>query len=156
MPKDKGSKLADFLGLAIARLKGERPHLNPKGQTGQSTTGHARAAKEALRKQLSAKRYVAKAEAARQKPKPKPEPVADHRIDVYRNLVSMLVEVKTTQPSSSKKYKIDKKNVARVYKDTEALSPEQVAAKAKAARELAASNIRGRRIYGDQDESGSA
>jgi hypothetical protein len=148
MPKDKGSQLANFLGLAIERLKGRRPHLNPKGQTKKSTEGPARERKKKIAAMLQTQRQLAKRQ--------QPEPVADHRIDVYRNLVSMLIEVKTTQPSSSKKYKIDKKNVARVYKDTEALSPEQVAAKARAARGLELNYRTGRRIYGDQDESGSA
>lgn len=125
MPQDKGSKLAKFLGQAIERLKGRRPDLNPKGQTRQSTTGPARAAKKARKKQLRAGDIVAKAEAARQKPKP--EPVSDHRIDVYRNLVSMLIEAKTklsgseeqkrTKPATSKAYKARKKALLADFKN---------------------------------------
>ena len=118
MPQDKGSKLAKFLGQAIERLKGRRPDLNPKGQTRQSTTGPARAAKNALKRQLRAQRVAAKA---------KPEPVADHRIDVYRNLVSMLIEAKTklsgseeqkrTKPATSKAYKARKKALLAHFKN---------------------------------------
>ena len=147
MPKDKGSKLAKFLGQAIERLKGRRPHLNPKGQTKRSTEGPARERKNKIAAMLKTQRQVAKRQ--------QPEPVADHRIDVYRNLVSILVEAKSTKPSRSKEDGAIAKWARKSNKST-GETPEQVAAAAKKERELQASNIRGRRIYGDQDESGSA